>query len=219
MTQILGEKNYEDIQAKLSKKNTGVKSNKSRENKKHSLSIANTVLNDRVLMDSPIKHNISTYENEERPHNKMSKIESTPRDESSKYSPHSGKIAENYQKLGGLGPNKNKHWNDVYKRRKDMLEFSNRVNYKNKEKLNSQSPTGSNETTTFNSAFAKSNLSNKSKLDVLKERRDKALEFAKSIKKPRPIHSQQPGYSDERFVGYDNNQYMLENQKIKMLFN
>lgn len=67
--------------------------------------------------------------------------------------------------------------------------------------------------------FAKSGMSTNSNLISIRERREKALNFANSIKKPKiKTDPTAEDFGEERFVEFDNKQYMLENQKIKMLF-
>lgn len=83
-----------------------------------------------------------------------------------------------------------------------MLEFSFQVNYVNKETINTKD---------FDESSFKVSKSN--------DGRKKAIEYAKSIKKPTTFIPTQKEFDDERFVRHDNNTYMLENQKIKMLFN
>ena len=65
-----------------------------------------------------------------------------------------------------------------------------------------------------------SGMSTNRNLETIRERRKKALQFAETIKKPRVHHhhSSIEPQKEERFVDLDNNQYKLENEKIKLLF-
>ena len=108
-----------------------------------------------------------------------------------------------YKVLGGLGSNVgDEKWNEVYKRRKAMLDYSHNVNSANKQNL-----------------ITKSIESDESELitKCLSGRR-KAIQYAKNIKKPTKVIPTAHEFDEERFVPYDNNSYMLENQKIKRLF-
>ena len=69
------------------------------------------------------------------------------------------------------------------------------------------------------SLFGRSGMSNSSNLTTVRERREKSMKFASSIRKPKlKTDPTSEEFEEERFVGFDNKQYMLENQKIKMLF-
>ena len=141
---------------------------------------------------------------------------SQKKSESPKYKPHTGIVSNNYQQFGGLGPAiGDDKWNMLSSRRKKMLSFSKNIDLVNKhslgmkyEEIDSEDEENSERT---NIQKGKNHI-------VLKERREKALSFAKSIKKPKVNSTAYDIMPDERFVGYDNNQYLLENQKIKMLF-
>jgi len=143
---------------------------------------------------------------------KKLKVEVTPRkSESPKYQPHTGKVAGAYQKLGGLGPSVgDERWKQAAGRRKNMIRFSSNVNEVNRQVLGGRSEDSDEDA---------SNMSVNPNVTALKERREKALEYAKSIKKPKANISSVEPLPEERFQEYDNNQYLLENQKIKMLFN
>mmetsp|Transcript_10429 Transcript_10429/g.11687 ORF Transcript_10429/g.11687 Transcript_10429/m.11687 type:complete len:92 (+) Transcript_10429:1226-1501(+) len=91
-----------------------------------------------------------------------------------------------------------------------MIRFSSNVNEVNRQVLGGRSEDSDEDA---------SNMSVNPNVTALKERREKALEYAKSIKKPKANISSVEPLPEERFQEYDNNQYLLENQKIKMLFN
>lgn len=151
------------------------------------------------------------------------RAKNTPRnDQPVGYKPYHGKIELNYRPLAGRGPTMpTEQLEDVANRRKEMLKFSSIVNSINREVLSSQSPKKDHESM-LDSIFARSSMptNSNSKLINLRERRNKAMKFARSIKRPKVVKEPGSGnnFDEERFVEYDNNQYLLENQKIKMLY-
>jgi hypothetical protein len=201
LKQILGERSLEDIQHKLEK---------IREEK----ALKHNALSG---LDSPkLTQNEAKKNKKDKLHNYKGDAKKS---DSPKYTPHSGKITENYQQFGGLGSRVgDPNWKEAYDRRKAMLMFSSQVNEKNKEVLNSSISPRDLKSTKIENIFLRSSLAKNSNVNALMERREKALEFAKSIRKPKMTIQPQNKFDDERFAEYDNNQYMLENQKIKMLF-
>jgi hypothetical protein len=114
LKQILGEKSFNDIRFKLERKRlVGEKNN----DNKTFIHKAN------IDLKSNLKNNLRENES-------PSKSKTKSNDEGLKYKPHKGKIAESYQRLGGLGPNQDEKWTDVQNRRKQMLYFADTVNQK-----------------------------------------------------------------------------------------
>lgn len=99
-----------------------------------------------------------------------------------------------------------------------MLNFSNNVNMVNKQKLDTKSDENDEDIENSENSFSTSKIYANSKLQSLRERREKSLNYAKNIKKPKVASEDYGDTPEERFVELDNNQYLLENQKIKMLF-
>ena len=97
-----------------------------------------------------------------------------------------------------------------------MLSFSKNVNDINKQTLAVRYEESESEDEDNSSTKQSPHVSKQ--LRKIKERREKALSFARSIRKPKANSAIYDAMPDERFIEYDNNQYLLENQKIKMLF-
>lgn len=201
LKQILGEKSFEDVQYQLTQKK-----------------LANNFKGSRALKHEGEKSHdkflSKTSDPEISPKSKSPKLVH----ESPSYPTHKGKLKESYQNLGGLGHNKDEKWEEVNGRRRNMLSFSNKVNDKNRQILKSTSPGKDDDSSIIESLMLRSGMTNNSKLNTLRERREKALMFAKTIKKPKIVNTTNGEYNDERFTELDNKQYLLENQKIKMLF-
>ncbi|CAI2364814.1 unnamed protein product [Moneuplotes crassus] len=221
LTQILGKSNnngssrlIENIMPNVSEKNTNLTKSRDQLHKK-SASVVNT--NKAAEIESkiiPREHKKrlkepTTNRKERKRSQKQPKeilIEPT---EKEKYVPYKGAVTNKYIEFGGLGLNKDQDWTIAQERRRNMLNFSSRVKEntlkkaaeKSKSIMNKSLPIG-NET-----------------LHTLHERRGKAIDYAKHIQKPKlPNYTTVEDFPDERFVKYDNNEYLLENQKIKMLF-
>lgn len=114
LKQILGEKSFDEIRFKLERKRLiGDKNNDSKP-----YAHKGTI---------DLKRNLKHGAREEE---SPSKFKSKSKDEDLNYKPHKGKIAESYQRLGGLGPNQDEKWTDVQNRRKQMLYFADIVNQK-----------------------------------------------------------------------------------------
>ena len=110
LKQILGEKSFDEIQIKLERKRLLENKNNGSKTSKHRGA-------------NEINFNLNKSK-EESP----SKIIGTHRAENLKYVSHKGKLIENYQKLGGLGPNMDEKCVDVQNRRKAMIYFADKVN-------------------------------------------------------------------------------------------
>lgn len=199
LKQILGEKSMEEIQSKLQRYKQ-VKGDRSK---------------NKSMADCPDQ--LSGDAKNSKPPKAIKNGHSHQNSESPKYEVHKGKLTESYQNLGGLGSNVgDSKWQKVNSRRVNMLNFSNKVNSNNRRNLESISPNRSIDGTQIGGGLSRSNNSMHKNLNTLRERREKALEFAKSIKKPKLRVNDQEGFADERFQEFDNNQYLLESQKIKM---
>ncbi|CAI2365214.1 unnamed protein product [Moneuplotes crassus] len=203
LTDILGKDKYEEIKSKLKSKNPA-KEAKSRDRMQRplgSLKINKTT-------DGSPKNNIKRQKKAEllldsSAKSKMPKQKPESKEELVTYK---GAITDKYINLGGLGFNKDKSWDVAHERRRNMLNFSHKVNESQLNKGNSSS------------LIRQKSLKERNEvLKTLRQRRNKALDYAKHIKKPNPPTNpiSQP---EQRFIKYDNKEYLLENQKIKMLF-
>mmetsp|Transcript_4514 Transcript_4514/g.3793 ORF Transcript_4514/g.3793 Transcript_4514/m.3793 type:complete len:196 (+) Transcript_4514:761-1348(+) len=194
----MGEEKYKDIQYKLEKSKL-LSNRKSRDTK------------NKAHANSEFERQISkTTEKEDTEDNPQKQLPTQRSND--RFISYKGKLADRYTQFGGLGANKDIKWNDAYKRRKNMVNFGDKINESLHTKGLVMKPMN---------ILTQSGMSTNSEILTMKARRENALIYAKKIKKPKHNnhnHTTVEPYEDERFDGLDNNQYLLENQKIKMLF-